>query len=478
MKRILSMLVLFLGLSVGTGYADDFWVGSVLDGTGGSVTNVLNFDWAASGSGVVEGVGPAGSPLTPGQQLTFRYQSYLFGLTDPNGSVILSSGLNSSFEYTIVAKIPEEVVTVFPYPPYYIATFKTLPGGEFYIYNDTILPLNENVASGFGFDDGTLVAKGTINPDQLSTFTQDSSNGTGLGSTTLYGQVTYVNPAFLVPTNINGIRIEGTINYPPIDSETTGFFAGRINEGNLAAYAVTTNDLILKVDASSKFILAPPPPGDCRVTAGGVKDGLTVPCTLKSNGLPDPKTCAATGFDTWGGQAGAQPAVDGNWTHHHVVSPSKSFVFHSNSLFHIGCSDPGCCVPACANAEEHQIDFAGIGRFTNQKGYSFSKESLCFEVHLEDIGEPGPGGRWPSSTAPCTHCPGTSVEPGDCVNCTDYYELLIFDSAAYDAEGRCTGNVIYYNGPGTPDSCTDPNDPHLLGYFTRSGNVQMHPENN
>ena len=104
--------------------------------------------------------------------------------------------------------------------------------------------------------------------------------------------------------------------------------------------------------------------------------------------MPDPKTCASSGTDTWGGQAGAQPGVDGNWTHHHVVSPKQSFVFHSNSLFEIACSDPGCCAPACANAENHQIDFAGIGSFSNQKGYTFPTSPLCFEVHLEDIGEP------------------------------------------------------------------------------------------
>ena len=469
----------FLAVSIGTGHAETFWTGTVFDGTGGSISNVLNFDWSSSGSGAAQGVGPTGSPLTPGQSFTFRYESYLFAITDPNGQTIPSPDLNSKFEFTVVAQFPEEVVSVTPASPTIsTATFKTLPGGVFYIYNDT--HPNSNVPNGSGFDDGTLVAKGTIDPGQFSTFTSISSNGiTGIGSTILYGKVTYVNPAFLIPTNITGIRFEGTLNYPPLDSATGAFFAGRTGEGNLdPPYTVASNDLMLKVDGSSKFIQAPPPQGDCRVTAGGVKDGITVPCALKANGMPDPKTCAEAGFDTWGGQAGAQPGVDGNWTHHHVVSPKQSFVFHSNSLFQIACSDPGCCVPACANAENHQIDFAGIGSFSNQKGYNFPTGPLCFEVHLEDIGEPGPGGRWPSATTPCTHCPGTPIEPGDCVNCTDYYELLIYDSAAYDTDGYCTGNVIYYNGPGVPGSCTDPNDPHLFGYFTRAGNVQMHPENN
>ena len=208
----------------------------------------------------------------------------------------------------------------------------------------------------------------------------------------------------------------------------------------------------------------------CRVTAGGVKDGITVPCKLKLNGMPDPKTCAEAGFDTWGGQAGAPPTIDGNWTHHHYVSSRKSFVFHSNDLFEIICSDPGCCVPACANAKNRQIDFKGIGRFTNKKGYSLPTGPLCFTVHLEDIGEPGPGGRWPSATDPCTHCPGTTINNTDCINCTDYYEIRIYGNE------QCTGSPIYINGM-PPDPVLCPGSP-FVGYFTRSGNVQMHPDNN
>jgi len=66
------------------------------------------------------------------------------------------------------------------------------------------------------------------------------------------------------------------------------------------------------------------------------------------------------------------------------------------------------------------------------------------------------------------------------VNCTDYYEIKIYDTAAHDAAGNCTGTLIYYNGAGSTNCNPGPpdNDPSLVGYFTRSGNVQMHPENN
>lgn len=232
-------------------------------------------------------------------------------------------------------------------------------------------------------------------------------------------------------------------------------------------------------------------PGECRVTAGGNKDGVAGPCVLKSNGMPDTKTCASDIYHTWGGQAGAPPRIDGNWTHHYKKSNKNNFGFHSNELFYIMCSDPGPhCEPAGCYAPSRQIDFAGIGRFTHKKGEyeSFPDGDLCFHVHLEDIGEPGRGGKWPSSVAAgldCEHCPGTPIVNGDpddlnaqsdCRDCTDYYEIKIYDSAAHDDCG-CTGNVLWVNG--SPDTVRcGPGDPQLEGFFTRAGNVQMHRDNN
>ena len=215
-------------------------------------------------------------------------------------------------------------------------------------------------------------------------------------------------------------------------------------------------------------------PSACRVTAGGNKLGFTEPCTLKSNGMPS-SDCAVKGPDRWGGQAGAPPRVDGNWTHQHKPSARDMFVFHSNSLFDITCSDPGdFCEPA-RFAPDRQIDFAGIGRITTKKGdfAGFPDGDLCFAVHLEDLGEPGPGGRKTNvDPSLCTHCPGTTiVNEVDCENCTDYYMIKIYGNA------QCMGDPIYVNGPGVPANC-GPDDPALGGYFVGFGNVQMHPDNN
>lgn len=214
-------------------------------------------------------------------------------------------------------------------------------------------------------------------------------------------------------------------------------------------------------------------PGACRVTAGGNKDGEY--CPLDSRGLPLNGSCVSSGPDTWGGQAGAPPRIDGNWTHHHKPSNKDNFVFHSNNLFSIQCSDPGdFCEPA-RFAPNRQIDFMGLGRFNSKNGTfsSFPSGDVCFAVHLEDTGEPGPGSRKNDVTGTCTHCPGTPiVNEFDCPNCTDYYMIQIYGNA------DCSGTPIYINGPGVPENCTDPTDPHLDGYFTDKGNVQMHPDNN
>lgn len=217
-------------------------------------------------------------------------------------------------------------------------------------------------------------------------------------------------------------------------------------------------------------------PGDrvaCRVTAGGNKKNAF----CDSDSL---EVCAVDGTDTWGGQFGAPPRIAGNWTHHHAPTVDDSFVFHSNEMFNVECSDPGpFCQPA-RYAPNRQIDFMGLGVFNSKKGSyeSFPEWSVCFQVHLEDAGEGGPGSRKKHVTEPCTHCPGTPIVNAlDCPNCKDYYMIEIYDTPANDGN-ICTGNIIYVNGPGAPENCTEVGDPQLGGYFTDRGNVQLHPDKN
>jgi hypothetical protein len=228
----------------------------------------------------------------------------------------------------------------------------------------------------------------------------------------------------------------------------------------------------------------------CRVTAGGPKDGVF--CPTLANGEPDPEFCEVDEMSneithTWGGQAGAPPRIDGNWTHKYLdklSKPHNKFTFHSNDLFFIQCSDPGeFCQPA-RFAPARQIDFSGIGRFTNTGGVfkAAPDGDLCFNVHLEDIGEPGPGGRWPNATDPCTHCPGTAIEEPDCTNCRDFYSITIYSNSDRNSDtGECLGQVIWHNGNlfncAAPGDYVAPFAPYE-GFFPKAGNVQIHPDNN
>ena len=255
MKKTLSIVLLCLMLSIGTAYADPFWTGSVWNNQlGDFVPNIMTFDWSSSGSGNAQGLGPVGTIPLPGTNFNFRYQSYLFALQDPVGNPVAFPGLNTSFEYTIVALVPETVVSGTDLGGgLYHALFKTLSGGEFYMYHDA--SRNGVVSTGVGFDDGALVASGTIDPDQVSSFIYNANTNSGTGSTILFGKVNYVNLAYFSPSlTIVGFRFEGTMNYPPLDSTTAAYFKSRAGEGYISDYTVASNDLALKVDTSSKFL--------------------------------------------------------------------------------------------------------------------------------------------------------------------------------------------------------------------------------
>lgn len=210
-------------------------------------------------------------------------------------------------------------------------------------------------------------------------------------------------------------------------------------------------------------------PGSCRVTGGGVDvNGEIVLGSLAKAQDTDDRDRYQ-----FGGQVGAPtaspPQPFGEWTHHQQKGPSGSFILHMGThsappiteIAFVQCSDPGFCNPA-RPAPFKQIDFEGIGTFKNVKG---SLKSIVVpdnkpnftahwvKVHIEDIGEAGPGGKQPKSDA-CTHIPGTAIdESQDCSNCPDVYQIEIHASA-------------------------DPASPviYSVGAFIDAGNLQIHPE--
>ena len=227
------------------------WVGSVLNSsTGQFVSDVTEFDWSSAGSAVCEGIGPVGTKVTPGATFVFRYQSRLNGLIDVGGYTITPSGLNSVFEYTLVAEIPQKVLSIDAFGK---VTFETLAGGKFSIYHDS--SPNSDVPSGFGFDDGEIVASGVFQTGLLSSFKYNSTTKIGIGSAFYLADITQINSLFITPvTNVIALNFDSTLQFPVGNSATTSFFDGRLGEGGFATYAVSTlTDLSLKIDANTRF---------------------------------------------------------------------------------------------------------------------------------------------------------------------------------------------------------------------------------
>lgn len=171
---------------------------------------------------------------------------------------------------------------------------------------------------------------------------------------------------------------------------------------------------------------------------------------------------------TFGGQAGAptasQPQPFGEWQHNQHSGPDGTFAFHmgtasspeESEIDVIECSDPGFCNPA-RRAPSKQIDFAGVGVFHNIRNPSPSlsgvvaRETLHWaEVHIEDLGEPGKGGRVEPASPECP-AEGSAGLVANC-DCPDFYRITIHENSLP------TSPVIY----------------EVFGYIT-GGNLQIHP---
>nr|WP_067297909.1 hypothetical protein [Marinobacterium profundum] len=284
-------------------------------------------------------------------------------------------------------------------------------------------------------------------------------------------------------------------------------------------------DLLLQSDPNNAFQYLPPEMA-CRVTGGGnntsgipesgaaghdgtFAEGLITPTVTKGNSKKSSIVALDPYRYTMGGQAGAntalQPQPKGEWTHTNHDSPDKlKFTFHAGTssapagteIDEIICTDEGWCRQA-RPAPNKQIDFVGIGTFKNidwqgnltvssvgvvspefaniQTGPSGNKPNQpgatyhWFQVHIEDLGEPGnkekDGAVCPpkgSGNDPFANPPVVS-NVADC-DCADFYHIRIYQGVvpAFNADGEVTNidkdNMIY----------------EVYGYLN-GGNFQIHP---
>jgi hypothetical protein len=208
------------------------------------------------------------------------------------------------------------------------------------------------------------------------------------------------------------------------------------------------------------------PPLGCRVTGGLVDES--------SNCFRCPSGSSGNNVFTAGGQAGANTALPpqpkGEWTHHQKRGPAGTFVFHGGTasapefteIDWIECMDPDNCNPA-REAPAKQIDFGGVGTFKNLKknGPDIIANNVevgvslhYFEVNIDDLGEPGKGGKQDPPTAMCPaegFGVNSPVELADC-DCPDFYRITIW-------AGPTSASEVIYEASG----------------YIKGGNFQIHP---
>jgi hypothetical protein len=240
-----------------------------------------------------------------------------------------------------------------------------------------------------------------------------------------------------------------------------GMFCVTISDTAVVTVMCSAEDDCGNVSDTCSFTITAICDLECRVTGGGVD----------TFGNWDGTWCEGSQSEdryTFGGQAGAptasSPGPFGEWTHHQQRGDSGRFVFHAGTssappgteIANVECSDPGFCNPA-RQAPAKQIDFDGVGSFKNISGnasvgdYAEAGETLhWFSVHIEDLGEPGMGGKVDPPEADCPP-EGSSGSVADC-DCPDYYEILIHETTD-------PGSMVIYE---------------VRGYIT-GGNLQIHP---
>ena len=229
-------------------------------------------------------------------------------------------------------------------------------------------------------------------------------------------------------------------------------------------------------DCSPRFVVLPTDNTQDPTNDFGF-NGLDLGCRLTAGAVY--KNGATPRQNSWsvGGQVGApthaQPQPCGEWEHTQRRGPAGKFSFHGGTssapdgteIAVVSCSDQGNCEPASNPAPTKQIDFVGVGRFQNVTNGPFRTDPRVivgvslhwFEVHCEDLGEPGNGG---NQIPPAPGCPpsGFAGQIADCA-CPDFYRIEIHADAnpasvvIYEVEGYLDGGNFQIHDPINGHTC-------------------------
>ena len=490
-----------VGLPLSSGAVDPFLFDP--DGPGpDSPIVVTTFDWLP-GSALALGTLPLTvvPTFTPS---TLLAHAKLGNFINSSNLSILGTGLNGAYEITFVGASGQLGALATSTTSVFLLDSTGTPN-FFEIWWDA--GKNSNDLQGTGFNDGTLILSGTVSalsasfdttsstPVPLDQFETNNYPGiatdTGVGGGQIAVDVTFADPAFFPDPNqqprtllFNTSQITPFLQVNP-SARFTGAPGGGAPSVLPVLGAVNGDaasggeDVIFQADANMSMTLAEIILGACRMTGGGV--------TVDGEIAFDENSQLAQAEDdknryTFGGQIGAptasQPTPSGEWTHHQFQGPAGDFVFRVGTasapkdtfVTQVTCSDPGFCNPA-RPAPFKQLNWEGFGSFRTAKGSIASQVNTendktegysrhFVRVHIEDLGEPGPGGKQPHS-GDCPHVIGEIVgDPATdsnaaliCTNCADVYQIEIH------ATMNSNSAVIY-----------------SVGGFIDAGNLQIHPE--
>jgi hypothetical protein len=151
-----------------------------LDGPGGATgpVNIGSFDWNAT-SFIAQGGQTAiasfasNTCATVSCNFTVLSQGRLQGVNDLGGNPLVVNGLNTSYEITYVVKLTETITGVSGTQ----ANFAIVPGSTGFA-NIYFSGVNSSPINGAGFNDGTLILRGTTIGNATGNFTV--SNGTNV----------------------------------------------------------------------------------------------------------------------------------------------------------------------------------------------------------------------------------------------------------------------------------------------------------
>lgn len=240
------------------------------DGPGGQapVANAHTFDWLP-GNALSIGSTPAiDAGGGPGNAFQTVFQARLGSVVNSFSQVISLPGLNTEYEFTIVASFPEIVSSVVGNT----TTFEVAPGAQFAAFDPLgrtgtipnyveiwVSPVNASDLNGTGFNDGILALSGTVvegnsvfsvtsqTPVLFDSFEDDDYSGyqtlRGIGTTEITATIDFVNtdyfPGFSPGVGLD-LQFFNTSQITPYNQQNPSM-AFVVDAGGVAPVAIGAN---------------------------------------------------------------------------------------------------------------------------------------------------------------------------------------------------------------------------------------------